>query len=687
MKTPATKRAAVSSKNTAPSKRPFSAKRKFSRTQIEAVDDFESELAALSDVASASDGGSDLDDFEGAAAFGQTPEDDQDYDLYADFKISSSENEDPSSDEEDVGKREFVPAQSDDDDQENASECEADARALQKQQQEMSAAFFQKAKSTLSASKFNFKLFQQLVSMLATQVESIFDKESAVKASAYKKAASTDDASFAAFENLLNVVLVDGAQALRRHLACEKLPKNAGLSASPAWKRSSRAVKAAAEVVVKLVRTVSNADVLLSVLRLIDAQDWLAFCEPFPRLVRSLSHALMNVWSGYGSATTSDEKAKVAALLLLRKMVVEAATARGTAAVHSSLLKSVVRGVYLRFASACKAVTVHNVATVNFMLNSIAEIYGIGQHGELPPAAADAYARLIYHFAFVFVRALALCVRSLHAPAPAVHRSRDKSSKEASPAGVSVRRAFKQVFGWQFVCCVRFWCTLVANAPAGSCCRLLAYPLVQLISGVLAAFGAKQLAYFPFYVHILRALLSVSSGCDVFVPVAGHALGMLQTLTAVRPATASSASGAAAAAKPVDFAVVVKVSKAHAKTRLFADAAVEQVASVLLEALACPVVARSPAFATMAAPVKHATRNLTKHSKSAKMAQALKEIIAIVDSNVVWCAAQQASAFEALSPLEAHWQATKKVADARRKTEYALTRTPQLSRRSKSKNN
>jgi len=125
--------------------------------------------------------------------------------------------------------------------------------------------------------------------------------------------------------------------------------------------------------------------------------DWIPFLKYFPHLlVTSYLPSLMNIWSGssYGSSfpessssstnssnshqhssdeldlNTFSQKRKVASLLMIHKICLSCASTK-----QKNILQIVFEGMYLRFAKRTRAVTIHNISTCNFLMNSLIEIY------------------------------------------------------------------------------------------------------------------------------------------------------------------------------------------------------------------------------------------------------------------------------------------------------------------------
>ena len=326
-------------------------KRKHSRSNsVEVIEDFSKELENLiNEEQNNIDGIEDLSEF--------------DSDL-SDQELNTSEIIDKSlfdadfhSDEEDedVGKREFVTAQISDD--EDSDHDNVEETPLPSNLPPITLEEIETLKQTL-IEKFNFGLVLKSIEMLSKCLESIrknSNEQNQMEASS--KQSETDP-----FETLIRFVLVDLVELIDRELntnnSSESLPSNL-----PGWKKMASLIERILKIILQLLQTMLNSNSVLIVLGCINR--WLFYLKCFPKLTNEFSIALMDIWCGVVCSNYEDERVNVASVLVLCKICQS----------NEPVLSNVLKGMYLRFAKSAKSITTHNVAVVNFMLNSMLELY------------------------------------------------------------------------------------------------------------------------------------------------------------------------------------------------------------------------------------------------------------------------------------------------------------------------
>jgi nucleolar complex protein 2 len=398
----------------------------------------------------------------------------------------------------------------------------------------------------------------------------------------------------------------------------------------PKWKACSKVLKVLFEGLEKLISELTDSSSLLFLLCVI--QPSLVFLRAFSGAFSNFSKSIIGIWSRVEArACAADEKIKVAALLILRKISL----------CSKVQLERLLKGMYLKFAAASKSVTPHNICTVNFLMNSMMEIYCLD-------------AKLAYHYAFLFIRQLALSVRALVSP----------SAKERLDKSV-----VKRVFSWQFLFCMKFWCKFLAvsskKCVAGQeTLALLVYPVVQISMAVLNLTLKTKQQYFPFFLAIIRQLNELAIGVEnTFIPTASFVLSMIETMNNNHSLVKS------ASLKPFDLSTVYKVSKAWINTRLYFDLLLEECSAALLESFAVKCVAENvQGFQEYSTIVISRLKRIVKQAKNPKVSQHIEQVICVLRQNQEYLASKKEEHdHHDDAPLVVFWANYKKTMDLKKK--------------------
>jgi len=282
----------------------------------------------------------------------------------------------------------------------------------------------------------------------------------------------------------------------------------------------------------------------------------LPYTLSFKKLVRDLSRVVVDIWSD----SAHSEATRISAFLVLRRLVVIG---------DPTIRETVLRTTYQGLIKGSRTTTVHNLAGLNLMKNSAAELWGLVD------------ANIAYTTGFTFIRQLAIHLRN--------------SIKNNS------NDSYKTVYNWQYVHSLDFWsrvlathCETLREATAGkeSPLRPLIYPFTQVTLGAMRLIPTA--AYFPLRFHMVRALLRVSAATQTFIPLATPLYEVLTSAEMKKPPKPSTI-------KPLDFETNIRAARALLRTRVYQDGVGEQVAELLAEFFA--LWGRSIAFPELALPV------------------------------------------------------------------------------------
>eukprot|EP00967_Tisochrysis_lutea_P117057 scaffold189025_cov32-Tisochrysis_lutea.AAC.1 len=307
------------------------------------------------------------------------------------------------------------------------------------------------------------------------------------------------------------------------------------------------------------------------------------FLLPFPRLCPKALRALVRVWA---APEAGGQQCTLLAYASIRQLAIEA---------PAPMLDSCFKALYLAYARASKAMSRARLPRVVLMSSCVVDLCAVD------PAVA-------YQHAFVYVRQLAIHLRN----------AIQKTSEEA----------YRQVYSWQFVNCIRLWAqVLCAHArPADSPLRQLVYPLVQITLGTARLL--PNIRYAPLRFQCVRMLNQISAELGVFVPVAPL------LLDAFRFAQLSKPPKNEARERLPDWAVMIKVSKVDAEKRRYQDGMLSQAAFLLAEHL--HVHAYDISFPETVVPTVAALKRLAKSTKISSLQQRARRLVAQCDAQSAW---------------------------------------------------
>ncbi|KAG9604149.1 Noc2-domain-containing protein, partial [Aureobasidium melanogenum] len=320
----------------------------------------------------------------------------------------------------------------------------------------------------------------------------------------------------------------------------------------------------------------------------------LPYVLSFKKIIRDLTKAVTGVWS----ESSSTEATRIAAFLVLRRLVVI-----GDAGIREAVLKTSYQGLI----KGSRNTTVHTIQGINLMKNSAAELWGIDS-------------TIGYTTGFTFIRQLAIHLRG-----SITNKSKD---------------SYKTVYNWQYVHSLDFWSRVVAShcqslaeaeKGAASPLRPLIYPIVQVTLGAMRLIPTST--YFPLRFHLIRSLLRISLSTGTYIPLGSALYEVLNSAEMRKPPKASTL-------KPLDFSVAFRAPKTYLRTRVYQDGVGEQVIELLSEFFV--LWAKSVAFPELALPLvvllkrwlKETGKNSKTPNNNAKLTSQMILLVQKVDANI-----------------------------------------------------
>ena len=222
----------------------------------------------------------------------------------------------------------------------------------------------------------------------------------------------------------------------------------------------------------------------VSVFLITSMEPYIPLLASMPRLAKATLKILMTLWS-QGPVPQEDlHNVRGHSFLRIRQMTLQ---------LPGSMAEECFRSLYLTFARTCKTFTETHGPAVLFMAKCVAELYSLD-----PPQA--------YQQAFLYIRQLALHLRAA------------ASKKSAEDV--------RQVTSWQFLNCLRLWTRVICAQPSTDQLGALAFPLAQIMFGVMAA--APSVYFLPLRFHLISCLQLLAANCQIFIPTASRLVEVME---------------------------------------------------------------------------------------------------------------------------------------------------------------
>lgn len=299
------------------------------------------------------------------------------------------------------------------------------------------------------------------------------------------------------------------------------------------------------------------------------------FLAAFPALLRKYLKVALHFW-GTGEGALS-----VVSFLFIRDLAIR---------LGSDCLDACLKGIYKDYVANCKFVNSGRLQHIQFLSNCVVELYGVDLSST-------------YQHSFVFIRQMAMILRNA--------------------LTVKTKEAFKKVYSWKFMNCLDVWVKVLCTHSTTDDLQPLAYPLVQIISGVARLVPTAR--YFPLRVQCAKMLNRLASATMTFIPVASLLVDMLEFKELNRPPTGGIG-------KAIDFSITLKVPKPTLKTRAFQEECVSSVIEQLAEHLT--LWSYSVAFPELAFIPAVRLRQFKKETKVDRFRRQVKQLIDQIESNI-----------------------------------------------------
>ncbi|TKA53568.1 hypothetical protein B0A53_03859 [Rhodotorula sp. CCFEE 5036] len=263
-----------------------------------------------------------------------------------------------------------------------------------------------------------------------------------------------------------------------------------------------------------------------------------------------------------------------------------------------------VRGTYATLLGSSRQTSAYTLPAIELMKFSASELFLLQGKQEQD---------LAYQLAFSYIRSLAILLR--------------KGVKDAS------KEAYKNVYNWQFVHAIDFWSIVLATAgdkqrvaeQGESPLQHLVYPLVQVALGAIRLVPTSR--YYPLRFRLVRSLLRLVQRTGTFIPLAASLFEILDSPELTRRSKPSTL-------KPLDWDYYLKCPVAYQRTRVYADALVDELVYLLTEYYGA--LATSIAFPELVLPATVALKRHAKKATSGKVSTQMKQLVERLEANARW---------------------------------------------------
>lgn len=294
----------------------------------------------------------------------------------------------------------------------------------------------------------------------------------------------------------------------------------------------------------------------------------------FPKITKQLLKFLIKTWGGF-----EDETVRILSFLCINRI----------AKLDSDkYLEIVLKQCYLEYVSNCKFTTPTLLPMINFLQQTLCELFAI------KPQAT-------YPIAFLYIRQLAIHLRKAMM--------------------VPKKENFHAVYNWQFIHCIGLWSRMVSNMSSVEVIKPLLYPLVQVSLGTIDLLPTAR--YFPLRYRVIKDLIALMDRTGVYIPLLPYITKPIQL------AEFSKKSGMIT--EPLNFATMLRLSNSQLKENSYRSTTMDEMYDTLMGYLNTQ--AHTISFPEMIVPTLMTLKKFIKGCKVAGYSKPIQQLLYKIDEN------------------------------------------------------